>query len=279
MVCHESYKSAAGAWLYPEAVRKNADGSAVKADDNSPVTVYRGEKMSKSKNNVVDPGKIIGGYGADTARLFMLSDSPPERDLEWTESGIEGAWRYVNRLWRIAETAVAAADAAPTQNEKALKARRVIHRTIAAISDAYERFHFNGAVARIRELSNTLEELDASNPQESGTFREGVETLTQLIGPMLPHIAEEMWAALGHTTLLVESAWPKADPALLVDNTVTIAVQVNGKLRATITLARDLPSPEVEAAALADEGVRRALDNKPPKKVIVVPNRIVNVVA
>ena len=278
MVCHESYKSIAGEWLYPENIRKNADGSAVKIDDNSPVTIARGEKMSKSKCNVVDPGKIISGYGADTARLFMLSDSPPERDLEWTDSGIEGAWRYVNRLWRIAED-TAEAVVGTTPNEKADKTHRILHRTIAQVSDAYERFHFNGAVAKIRELSNALEELDAQNPQESGVLREGVETLTQLITPMLPHVAEEMWETLGHKTILIDTAWPKADPALLIDNTVTIAVQVNGKLRATLTLPRDMPSKEVEAIALSEEGVKRTLDNKAPKKVIVVPNKIVNVVA
>ena len=278
MVCHESYKSSTGEWLYPEQVQKNADGSAIKIDDQSPVTVYRGEKMSKSKNNVVDPGKIISTYGADTARLFMLSDSPPERDLEWTDSGVEGGWRYINRLWRIAEEA-AQAVVPTTANESATKTRRLIHRTIAQVSESYERFHFNGAVAKIRELSNALEILDAKNPQEAGILREGSEILTQLIGPMLPHIAEEMWQTLGHKTMLVETPWPKADPALLVDNTVTIAVQVNGKLRATITLPRDMRAAEVEAAALAEEGVKRALENKAPKKVIVVPNKIVNVVA
>ena len=278
MVCHESYKSSTGEWLYPEMVKKNADGSTTKIADGSPVTVYPGDKMSKSKCNTVDPGKIISGYGADTARLFMLSDSPPDRDLEWTESGVEGAWRYVNRLWRLAEDA-AGAVAPGAANEKAEKARRTIHRTIAQVSDAYERFHFNGAVAKIRELSNALDELDGQNAQESGVLREGAEVLTQLIGPMLPHIAEEMWMTLGHKTLLVETAWPTPDAALLVDNTVTIAVQVNGRLRATIVLPRDMKAADVEAAALAEEGVKRALDNKPPKKVIVVPNRIVNVVA
>ncbi|MDR3424089.1 MAG: leucine--tRNA ligase [Alphaproteobacteria bacterium] len=277
MVCHESYKSASGEWLYPENVKKNPDGSAVKIDDNSPVTVFRGDKMSKSKCNVVDPDKIISGYGADTARLFMLSDSPPERDLEWTEAGIEGSWRYINRLWRMAED-VAEAVPSGKADAKAEETRRVIHRTIANVSDAYERFHFNVAVAKIRELSNALEELDGKNAQQSGVLREGVEALTQLLAPMLPHVAEEMWEKLGHKTLLVEAAWPKADPALLIDNTVTIAVQVGGKLRATLTLARDLPAKEIEAAALADENVQRALAGKAPKKVIVVPNRIVNVV-
>jgi leucyl-tRNA synthetase len=174
-----------------------------------------------------------------------------------------------------------AADAVPTiwPNENAARTNRLIHRTIAQVSDAYERFHFNGAVAKIRELSNALDELDPKNAEESGVYKAGVTTLTQLIGPMLPHIAEEMWATLGHKEMLVETAWPIADPSLLVDNTVTIAVQVNGKLRASFTTRRDAPSAEVEAKALSLEGVKRALDSKLPKKVIVVPNKIVNVVA
>ncbi len=278
MVCHESYKDVEGVWLYPEAVRKNPDGTAVAIVDNAPVTVFRGDKMSKSKCNVVDPDKIISGYGADTARLFMLSDSPPDRDLEWTSAGVEGAWKYINRLWKAAEDA-SEKPAGKPGNEKAEKTYRQVHRTIAQVSDAYERFHFNGAVAKIRELSNALDQLDAGNPAESGVLRAGVDALTQLIAPMLPHVAEEMWEKLGHKTLLVETPWPKADPAMLIENTVTVAIQVNGKLRATISLPRDLPVKEAEAAALAEEGVQRALDGKSPKKVIVVPNRIVNVVA
>jgi leucyl-tRNA synthetase len=278
MVCHESYKDLDGKWLYPEQVQKKPDGSAIKIADNSPVTVFRGDKMSKSKCNVVDPDKIISTYGADTARLFMLSDSPPERDLEWTDAGIEGAWRYINRLWRLAEEASNIATALDG-NEKTEKTHRLIHRTIAQVSESYERLHFNGAVAKIRELSNALEELDAKDIHEAGLLRKGVETLTCLIAPMLPHIAEEMWQTLGYKTILVETPWPKADPLLLIENTVVIAVQVNGKLRATITLPRDMQVKDVEAAALAEDGVKRALDNKPPKKVIVVPNKIVNVVA
>ncbi len=277
MVCHESYKSASGEWLYPETIAKNPDGSAYKIDDKTPVTVFRGDKMSKSKCNVVDPGKIIAGYGADTARLFMLSDSPPERDLEWTEAGVEGAWRYINRLWALAQKAKNVPSMAPVQG-KDMEARRLIHKTIAQVSEAYERFHFNVAVAKIRELSNALEALSNQNG-ESAVLREGVETLTRLIAPMLPHVAEEMWQSLGHRELLVETSWPKADPALLVETTATIAVQVNGKLRATFSIMRDAPEDKVREMALAQEGVKRMLDGKAPKKVIVVPNRIVNVVA
>ncbi|HUY68805.1 MAG TPA: leucine--tRNA ligase [Alphaproteobacteria bacterium] len=284
MVTHESYKDEQGAWLYPEEVTKNADGSAQHAQTGKPVTVGRNETMSKSKKNVVDPGRIIGAYGADTARLFMLSDSPPERDLEWTDAGIDGAWRYVNRLWRMVDEPQAPLSPpnAPMPakfSEAAQNARRAIHRAINDVTHDVERFHFNRAVARIRELSNALDELPGTGEGETWVLREGLEALARLLGPMLPHIAEEMWQKLGHKAMLCETPWPKADPALLIDNTVTIAVQVNGKLRATITLARDAAPKAAEDAALAEDGVKRALGGKAPKKIIVVPNKIVNVVA
>jgi leucyl-tRNA synthetase len=238
--------------------------------------------MSKSKKNVVDPDRIIEGYGADTARLFMLSDSPPERDLEWTDAGVDGAWRYLNRLWRMVAGAHLPATGTPMPSplgENAEKARRAIHRAIADVSHAFERFHFNGAVAKVRELSNALDELDSQKADEAWVLREGLEVLAQLLGPMLPHIAEEMWEKLGHTTILCDTPWPKADPDLLIENTVTVAVQVNGKLRATIALPRDASRQDAEHAALANENVQRALGGNPAKKVIVVPNKIVNIVA
>jgi leucyl-tRNA synthetase len=284
MVTHESYKDEKGAWLYPEEVQKNPDGTAVHATTGKPVMIGRNETMSKSKKNVVDPGKIIDAYGADTARLFMLSDSPPERDLEWTDAGVDGAWRYLNRVFRMVTEPKAPLPSAGSPlpvslSERAQKTRRLIHRAIADVSGDFERFHFNRAVARVRELSNALEEIDGKEAGEAAVLREGFEALAQLLGPMLPHIAEELWQILGHKTMLCETPWPKADPALLIDDTVTIAVQVNGKLRATITLPRDVAQKEAEAAALSDANVRRAMDGKAPKKIIVVPNKIVNVVA
>jgi len=282
MICHESYKDAQGKWLYPEEVVKNSDGTAQHVDTGRPVKVGRSETMSKSKKNVIDPGKIIDSYGADTARLFMLSDSPPERDLEWTDSGVDGAWRYINRIWRMATDPQLPRAGTPlpaSLNDKAQKARRLVHRAIADVTHAFERFHFNGAVAKVRELSNALEQLDVNEKGEAAVLREGVEVLVQLIGPMLPHIAEEIWQHLGHKELLLDSPWPKADPELLIDDTVIIAIQVNGKLRATITLQRDMAVKDVEAAALAETLVQKALDGKVPKKIIVVPNKIVNVVA
>ena len=282
MVTHESYKDEDGKWIYPEEITKNPDGTAVHNETGRPIKVGRSETMSKSKKNVVDPGKIIDSYGADTARLFMLSDSPPERDLEWTDAGVDGAWRYINRLWRLVDEATLppVGTVAPASfNAKAETARRAIHRAIADVSNAFERFHFNGAVAKVRELSNALDALNSAETSEAWVLREGLEVLAQLIAPMLPHIGEEMWQRLGHKEMLTETTWPKADPKLLVDDTVTIAVQVNGKLRATITLPRDAAAKDAEVAALADANVQRAIGGNKPRKVIVVPNKIINVVA
>ncbi len=282
MVTHATYQDPAGKYLLPEEVEAR-EGRSVRIGDGAPVTVGAVVKMSKSKKNVVDPEAIIGAYGADAARLFMMSDSPPERDLEWTEAGIDGAWRYVNRLHRMVTEPACPLPAPGTPmpaevSAKATVARKATHKAIAAIGTDLERFHFNKAVARVRELSNALGELDGKTAGEDWALREGLETLVRLIGPMMPHLAEELWEALGHSAWLVDTAWPVADPALVADDTVTIAVQVNGKKRAEITLARDLPQAEAEAAALADPAVARAMEGKPARKVIVVPNRIVNVV-
>lgn len=283
MVCHETYQAKDGSWLFPSDV-KRVDGTWITVEDDGPVTIGRTEKMSKSKRNVVDPENIIDDYGADTARLFMLSDSPPERDLEWTESGVEGAWKYLNRLWRLVNEAQDnlpdSGSAEPdTFSEKADQANRAIHKSIKAVGESIEKFRFNSAVAQVRELSNMLGELDIAAADQAWVLRFGLETLAKLIGPMTPHLAEEMWQALGHDTMLVDEAWPVADESLTIDDTVTIAVQVNGKLRGTLDIARGTDKAEVETAALALEGVARTLDGSAPKKVIVVPDRIVNVVA
>ncbi len=281
MICHESYKDENGKWLYPEEVKKNPDGSAAHTETGHPVTIGRSEVMSKSKKNVVDPGKIIDSYGADTARLFMLSDSPPERDLEWTDAGVDGAWRYINRLWKMVnEAALPPVGAAlPARlGERAEMTRRIIHRTVADVSGDLDKFHFNRAVARVREMTNALDDLDTKNKDEAWVLREGLERAAQLFSPMLPHVSEELWEMLGHKTPLCNKLWPKADPALLINTTATVAVQVNGRLRATITLPRDTDNKEAEKFALADPNVQRALGGKAPKKVIVVKNKIVNIV-
>ena len=283
MVCHETYESTDGDWLFPEEVETTEDGRLVDAAGR-PVTAGRHEKMSKSKKNVVGLDAIVDTYGADTARLYLLSDSPPERDLEWTETGIEGIWRYVNRLWRMVSeppVPLAAPEAPmPSVLSPALAAvRRATHKTIAAVTDDLDKFRYNRAVARIRELSNTLEEIPASDVGAPEVLREGLTTLARLLGPMMPHLAEEMWQALNGDGLLAEQAWPAADPQLTRDEQVTIAVQVNGKLRGTLEIARDMDSAAIENAALALPQVLRWLDGQPPRKVIVVPNRIVNIVA
>jgi leucyl-tRNA synthetase len=284
MVCHQTYQNAEGEWLFPEEV--TADPAGRLADeDGRPVVAGRLEKMSKSKKNVVGLDTIVDTYGADTARLYLMSDSPPERDLEWTDTGIEGAWRYVNRLWRmVSEPAVPlppSGDAIPTSLSPALAAiRRTTHKTIAAVTDDIDKFRFNRAVARVRELSNAIEALDTSDADAAGlVLREGLETVTRLLAPMLPHLAEEMWHELGHAEMLADMPWPVADTELARDEQVTIAVQVNGKLRATLDLPRDAAANEVEEAALALPQISRLLDGKPPRKVVVVPNRIVSVVA
>ncbi|HJS33293.1 MAG TPA: leucine--tRNA ligase, partial [Alphaproteobacteria bacterium] len=283
MVIHESYKDASGNWLYPEEVRKTGEASAVHVDTGQAVVVGRREVMSKSKKNVVAPARIIDAYGADTARLFMLSDSPPERDLEWTEAGVEGAWRYLNRLFRlIAEpkTALSPPEAAkPKSLSPAGEAAwRLTHKTVAAVSEHLENFRFNVAVAQIRALTNALEDVPGDGPGEGWVLRQGFETAVKLIGPMTPHLAEELWRMLGRTTLLAQEPWPRAEAALLVDEQITIAVQVNGKLRGTVSLPRDCPEDDAREAALAVPNVAAAMAGKTPRKVIVVANRIINVV-
>jgi leucyl-tRNA synthetase len=304
MVCHETYRDAAGNWLTPEEVVRGEDGRMLRAADRAPVSTGRSEKMSKSKKNVVDPDAIIRDFGADTARWFMLSDSPPERDLEWTEAGVTGAWRFLQRVWRLIDgLALPEPNSLPPKefSQPALALRRQVHKTIAGIGADIEAFHFNKAVARIYELANALDDAAKSlspstdirktTPQNAGpvqvpgrsgadgwALREAAETLARLIGPMTPHLGEALWQRLGHSTLLAETAWPKHDPALVIDETVTVAVQVNGKLRGTVALARDIAKDAAEQAALELPDVQKALDGKVPRKVIVVPNRIVNVV-
>ena len=273
MVCHETYKDADGNWLLPEEA-EIADG---------PVTVGRSEKMSKSRKNVVDPESIINTYGADTARLFMLSDSPPHRDLDWTDAGIEGAWRYVNRLWRMVnqpEAPLAPADAKRPEglSDSAGTVEKMVHKTIDAVSNDLDKFHFNKAVARIRELTNELDALGANEKGSDWVRRLGLETAICLIGPMMPHLAEELWHSLGHEALLADTPWPEADRGMLVEENVTVAVQVNGKLRGTLDLPKDSDEQVAKDAALALENVIQAVGGKDIRKVIVVPNRIINVV-
>lgn len=288
MVCHQTYRDGAGKWLYPEDVRFLPDGSARHVKTNDPVSVGRSESMSKSKKNVVDPGRIIDQYGADTGRWFMLSDNPPDRDMEWSEAGVEGAWRFTQRLWRLLQDGLpllAAPDApAPaTLGPAALTLRRITHQTIAHLSHDIDRFHFNRAVARIYEFANAIGDALAAvrprpEPGDGHALREALDTLSVLISPMMPHLAEELWQGLGHDALVAEQPWPVADTLLARDETITIAVQVSGKLRATLEVPPGLGEADLREAALANENVLRAIGDRAVRKVIIIPNKVVNVV-
>src|SRR3712207_1121286 len=290
MVTHESYRAADGRWLYPEEVDISAlpDGTRAAAvkGSNEPATIGRVEAMSKSKRNTVDPGTIIERYGADTARWFILSDNPPERDMEWTESGVAGAPRFTQRLYRLVggglenlplPDGTGLAEAAGV----ARRLRQTTHRCIAAVTEALETFAFNSAVARIHELANAISMVESTHePGMNAARREALEAAVRLSAPMMPHLAEELWEKLrgGDAGLVAELPWLEADPALLAAETVTLAVQVLGKLRATIEVPAGADEAAVFAQAEAEENVRRAIGGKPIRKRIHVPGRVVNFV-
>jgi leucyl-tRNA synthetase len=266
MVTHETYRAGDGSWLSPDEVRREGD-DWIHFESGVPVTLGRVEKMSKSKRNTIDPEPIIARYGADAVRWFMLSDSPPERDLEWSEGGIEGAARFVQRVWRLAT-----ADVSAEGVDEVLE--RKLHKTIAAVTEALDGLQFNKAVAQSYELASAIEKAEPS-----ATRSNAIRTLVRLVAPAAPHLAEEAWAALGETTMVVDAPWPEFDPALLVEDQVTLAIQVNGKLRDTLSAPRGLDRGAAEALALASEKVQRLLEGNAPRKVIVVPDRLVNIVA
>jgi len=266
MVTHATYQFDDGSWLAPNEVVKRGN-EWVTRDGGAPVTVGPARAMSKSKRNGVDPEPILQKYGADAVRWFMLSDSPPERDLLWNEEGIEGASRFVQRVWRLA-TDKNAADG----EDEALK--RKLHRTIAAVGEAIEGLQFNKAIAQLYEFTSAIEKAGPS-----ATRGEAIRSLILLAAPAAPHLAEESWAALGETGMIVDAPWPSFDPKLLVDEEVTLAVQINGKLRDTLTAPRGLDRAAAEALALASDKVQRQLNGASPRKVIVVPDRLVNIVA
>jgi leucyl-tRNA synthetase len=289
MVTHESYKDPDGNWLYPDEVIKTPTGAHTAS--GAPVTIGRIEKMSKSKRNTVDPGLIIDRFGADTARWFVLSDNPPERDVEWTETGILGAARFINRLHRIAETiATNSTFVMPAKagihdflsslvlSADAKKLRQLTHRTIATVTEALETFAFNLAVARIHELTGALTGPNPDEPSLAAARLEAILTIAHLVAPMMPHLAEEIFATISPGTgLIAQQPWPQADPALLVADEVTIAVQVNGKLKATITVPAG--GTAESNLAVAKQAVASALQGQTIIKDIYVPDRIVNFVA
>ena len=284
MVTHETYQCPSGKWRMPSECHRNDAGDMVLIDSGEPITIGPVIKMSKSKKNVVDPEDILDTYGADAARLFILSDSPPERDLEWTEAGIEGAWRYINKMHRIiTEADLSAKDMAMPGafSDNATKLRSVTHKAILGTAEDIENFHMNKAVARIRELSNAISGFKPADDADKWALRESMEVLIKLFAPMMPHLAEELWSALGHDTLVAEEAWPDADESLLKTESVTIGVQVNGKMRATIDLSPDASEDEAKEVALSQDNVKKFVEGegKSVRKFIYVPGKIVNVVA
>jgi leucyl-tRNA synthetase len=291
MVVHETYR-ANGEWVTPAEVAMVGAGDEHRATlktTGAPVEIGGIEKMSKSKKNTVDPDDIMGSYGADTARWFMLSDSPPERDVIWTEEGVQGAWRFVQRLWRLIGDAASIAAAPnlprpPVFSAEALALRKAAHRALSRVTEDIERLRFNVCVAHIYEFANAFgASLGSIETEPGGDYRwaarEAADILVCLFNPMMPHLAEECWSVLGHTTLVASEPWPTLEPGLLIEDSITLPVQINGKKRADVTVPRDADKAEIEQAVLALEAVHRALEGKTPKKVIVVPGRIVNVVA
>ncbi len=285
MVTHETYstRNAAGRtiWHTPDEVVRTETGATLA--DGTPVKVGPSIKMSKSKKNVVDPEDIIEAYGADTARWFVMSDSPPERDVEWTASGAESAWKHLQRVWRLtveiaAERERSAGGPEAAAGEEALSLLRAAHRAIRDVTADIEGFSFNRAVARLYELTNAIAKASPEAPGMTEARAFAMRTMAQLMGPMVPHLAEEVWARLGGEGLVVRAAWPVADPALLVESSVILPIQINGKRRGEISVPADADTGAVEAMVLADPLVVRALDGATPRRLIVVPGRIVNVV-
>ncbi len=290
MVVHETYREPDGAFLPPEEIvveEKSGVRQARHAKTGAPVEIGPIEKMSKSKRNTVGPEEISRNYGADTARWFMLSDSPPERDVQWSAAGVEGAHRFVQRIWRMVTGAAASLPPAGSPgpgrlSEADIGLRRATHRAIRDVTEAIENLRFNRAIAFLHDLANQIAIHDSGDKDDScdsgWAQREALESLILLMGPFMPHLAEEAWQVLGHDRLVAETDWPEADPALLREDEIILPLQVNGKKRDDLKVARDASVAEIEAAALAAECVQRFLEGRPARKVIVVPGRIVNVV-
>ncbi|MBI1391432.1 MAG: leucine--tRNA ligase [Alphaproteobacteria bacterium] len=279
MVVHATYRDENGEWIFPECVRRDGDRFA-HIDDGRPITVGPIEKMSKSKRNVVAPEDIADQYGADAARWFMLSDSPPERDVEWTDAGVAGAWKLVNRIWETVEPhASALANGAPaipaSLDEQSLVLRRATHGAIDGVTGDIEGFRFNKAIARVYEFLNAIKKADAA---AAPARIEALSALVRLIAPFIPHLAEECWESLGGDGFVCDAPWPEAEPTLLKRDLVTLPVQVNGKRRGEVNVAANAAPADIEAAALALDDVKRFTDGLTIRKVVVVPGRIVNVV-
>ena len=286
MVVHETYRDAAGDWVTPDEVRiETRDGqrTAVLAATGAEIAIGPIEKMSKSKKNIVDPDAIVETYGADAARWFVLSDSPPEGDVIWSDDGVQGVARFIQKIWRLVGEIGALAEGAAGGDESALAIRKTAHKTLAKVEDDLDRLRFNVCIAHINDLANklgaTLAGFDRPpHAAEVAALREAADLLVQMIAPMMPHLAEECWAGLGHTGLVSEADWTPADRALIVEDTVNMPIQINGKKRLDLSLPRGATDREIEDSVLANPDVKKFVEGRPVRRVIVVRDRIVNVV-
>jgi leucyl-tRNA synthetase len=284
MVTHEAYKNAAGEWVEPSDIRITVEGNtrtAAHATTGEPIVIGDIEKMSKSKKNVVAPEDIFEAYGVDAARLFVMSDSPPERDVQWTNSGVEGSWRFTHRVWNEFDSQPAGDFAHDDADEAAVALRKGAHRLIGFVTDSIEGFRFNSGVARLYEFLNMLKAAPADGASQGvlAARAEALEILARLISPFTPHLAEEAWAHLGKDGMVVDAPWPKADPVLAADDERVLPIQINGKRRGEIKVKAGTPEAEAEKIALADPAVLAHLEGLTVRKVIVVKDRIVNIVA
>jgi leucyl-tRNA synthetase len=284
MVTHEAYKNKAGEWVEPADVVITAEGNtrtAKHAKTGAPIVIGDVEKMSKSKKNVVAPEDIFEAYGVDSARLFVMSDSPPERDVQWTNSGVEGSWRFTHRLWNEFDSQPAGDFAHDDSDEAALALRKAAHKLIGFVTDSIENFRFNSGVARLYEFLNALKAAPAEGASQGvlAARAEALDILARLVAPFTPHLAEEAWARIGGEGMVVNAPWPKADPALAADDERVLPIQINGKRRGEVKVKAGAPDDEVQKIALADPNVMAHLDGLTVRKVIVVKDRIINIVA
>jgi leucyl-tRNA synthetase len=275
----ETFKDINEKWLFPSEIVKE-DGKYFHINSREKVIAGRTEKMSKSKKNVVDPQQIIDNYGADTARFFMLSDSPPNRDMEWSESGIEGSWRFLSKLWRFVESIDCkhkSYEIPKNLTDLNLNLLRILNVTIKDVTDSIESFHFNIAIASIRSLFNSVSAYEILNLNDRLIVLDVIKKLLILINPMVPHLAEELWETLQFDGMICNASWPNVNSIYLLQNNVEIPIQINGKIRALINVPIDPDKNELELLALKEKNIKKFLNGK-PKKVIIIPNRIVNFV-
>lgn len=277
MVCHASFKDSHGNWVTPQEVTRISENEYIHTKDGTPITVGRSEKMAKSKKNVVDPKDMVDTYGVDAVRLFVMSDTPPEKDFDWSEEGIEGAWRYLNRLWRILET-VDAEKNRKGSPEASLKLRRSSHQAIEKFTTSYEKNAFNKAIAFGRELTRDIEEATAISDISGEALQEAAEILLLGLCPLIPHITSDMWQRFKPGSQIIDATWPQADPALVVQDEIMIMVQVNGKLRGSMMMPPGTADDILIENALSLPNVQRDMDGKTLRRKIVVPDRIVNLV-